>query len=72
MLGYWLSFHGNRLERTHFVILAQLSPKKAYINFDTPHSRFNAIQSRKTSSELALAAKAHQCASSNENCGSRV
>ena len=28
MLGYWLSFYANRLERTHFVILAELSPKK--------------------------------------------
>ena len=28
MLGYWLSFYANRLERTRFVILAELSPKK--------------------------------------------
>ena len=28
MLGYWLSVYANRLERTHFVILAEPSPKK--------------------------------------------
>jgi len=32
-------FFANRLERTHFVILAELSPKKADINFDTYSSR---------------------------------
>ena len=45
MLGYWLSFYANRLERTRFVILAELSPKKADINFETYSSTFNAIQS---------------------------
>ena len=64
MLGYWLSFYVNRLERTHFVILAELSPKKADINFDTYHSRFNAIQSRINSSELAIAVKALECENS--------
>ena len=58
MLGYWLSFYANRLERTHFVILAELSPKKKDINFDTYSSRFNAIQSKIYSSELAQAVKA--------------
>ena len=42
MLGYWLPFYVNRLERTHFVILAELLPKKPTLilttklfNYDT-------------------------------------
>ena len=62
MLGYWLPFYLNRIERTHFVILAELSKKNNI--FDTYRSRFNAIQSRIHSSELALAVKAHECENS--------
>ena len=55
MLCYWLSFNVNRLERTHFVVLAELSPKKPALT--SIHFSFNAIQSRNRSSELAIAVK---------------
>ena len=59
MLGYWLSFYVNRLERTHFVILAELSPKKP-----TLISILSILDLMIRVAGLAQAVKALECKSS--------